>query len=98
VLAPGILALVGHQDLAQSLGVRGQYSHPLVREANDRVRELCKRRWDCDCGPINQPDNAKGRWSMAARDSCRTGPTWYSSGGKRNAAAALAPYRKNARA
>ncbi|HXD90136.1 MAG TPA: aldolase/citrate lyase family protein, partial [Candidatus Binataceae bacterium] len=34
ILLPGIdLVLVGHQDLAQSLGVPGEFGHPKMREA-----------------------------------------------------------------
>jgi 2-keto-3-deoxy-L-rhamnonate aldolase RhmA len=60
ILIPGIdLALVGHQDLAQSLGVPGEYSHPKVREADARVRALCKARGIATAGAINRPENAK---------------------------------------
>src|SRR5207247_107010 len=45
LLIPGIdLVLVGHQDLAQSLGFPGQYDHPRLREANARIQALCKER------------------------------------------------------
>ncbi|HKV53005.1 MAG TPA: aldolase/citrate lyase family protein [Candidatus Binataceae bacterium] len=60
ILIPGIdLALVGHQDLAQSLGVPGQYSDPRVREAEAKVRALCKQRGIATAGAINRPDNAR---------------------------------------
>ncbi|HJU09899.1 MAG TPA: aldolase/citrate lyase family protein [Candidatus Binataceae bacterium] len=60
ILIPGIdLALVGHQDLAQSLGVPGQYSHPKVRESDGKVRALCKSRGIATAGAINRPENAK---------------------------------------
>jgi 2-dehydro-3-deoxyglucarate aldolase/4-hydroxy-2-oxoheptanedioate aldolase len=60
ILIPGIdLVLVGHQDLAQSLGVPGEYSHPSVREADARVRTLCKARGIPTAGAINRPENAK---------------------------------------
>jgi 2-keto-3-deoxy-L-rhamnonate aldolase RhmA len=37
------LLLVGPADLSQSLGVRGEMSHPLMREAIERVAEACTR-------------------------------------------------------
>jgi 2-keto-3-deoxy-L-rhamnonate aldolase RhmA len=58
MLVPGIdLVLVGHQDLAQSLGVPGEYRHPLVRAANDKVRQLCKERRIVIAGAVDQPEN-----------------------------------------
>jgi 2-dehydro-3-deoxyglucarate aldolase/4-hydroxy-2-oxoheptanedioate aldolase len=60
ILIDGIdLALVGHQDLAQSLGVPGQYSHPLIREADARVRALCKQRGIATAGAVNRPESTK---------------------------------------
>ncbi|MGE0826669.1 MAG: HpcH/HpaI aldolase/citrate lyase family protein [Candidatus Binatia bacterium] len=58
ILIPGIdLCLVGHQDLAQNLGIPGQYSHPRVREANARVNALCKERHIATAGAVNKPEN-----------------------------------------
>jgi 2-keto-3-deoxy-L-rhamnonate aldolase RhmA len=55
---PGIdLVLVGHQDLAQSFGIPGEYKHPLLREANDKVRQLCKERGIAMAAAVNQPEN-----------------------------------------
>jgi 2-dehydro-3-deoxyglucarate aldolase/4-hydroxy-2-oxoheptanedioate aldolase len=60
ILIPGIdLALVGHQDLAQSLGVPGEYTHPKVREAEARVRAVSKTRGIATAGALNRPENAK---------------------------------------
>jgi 2-keto-3-deoxy-L-rhamnonate aldolase RhmA len=58
MLLPGIdLVLVGHQDLSQSLGVPGDYGHPLLRAANDKIGKLCKARGIAIAGAVNQPDN-----------------------------------------
>jgi 2-keto-3-deoxy-L-rhamnonate aldolase RhmA len=58
LLVPGIdLALVGHQDLAQSLGVPGEYKHPLVRTANDKVRQLCRERGIAIAGAVDRPES-----------------------------------------
>ena len=58
MLLPGIdLALVGHQDLAQSLGVPGDYRNPLLRAANDKVRQLCKERGIAIAGAVDRPEN-----------------------------------------
>jgi 2-keto-3-deoxy-L-rhamnonate aldolase RhmA len=60
ILIPGIdLVLVGHQDLAQSLGVPGEYGNPAVREATARINALCKARGIATAGAINHPDNVK---------------------------------------
>jgi len=37
------LLLVGPADLSQSLGVRGEVTHPLMQEAIARVAEACNR-------------------------------------------------------
>ena len=97
VLAPGIdLALVGHQDLAQSLGVPGQYSHPLVREANARVRELCKQRGIAIAGAINQPENAKAAVDSGAQFLLYGTDLVLIRREAERAATALAPYRNAA--
>jgi 2-keto-3-deoxy-L-rhamnonate aldolase RhmA len=60
MLVPGIdLALVGHQDLAQSFGIPGEYRQPILREANDKVRQLCKERGIAAAGAVNQPENVQ---------------------------------------
>ena len=60
ILIPGIdLVLVGYQDLAQSLGIPGQYSHPELRAAQARVLQLCKQRGIATAGAVNQPENMK---------------------------------------
>jgi 2-keto-3-deoxy-L-rhamnonate aldolase RhmA len=60
ILLPGIdLVLVGHQDLAQSLGVPGEFGHPKVREATARVNAICRERRIATAGAINQPENAE---------------------------------------
>jgi 2-dehydro-3-deoxyglucarate aldolase/4-hydroxy-2-oxoheptanedioate aldolase len=60
ILLPGIdLVLVGHQDLTQSLGIPGQYSHPRLREANERIQRLCKERGIAIAGAVNRPENMK---------------------------------------
>jgi 2-keto-3-deoxy-L-rhamnonate aldolase RhmA len=60
ILIGGIdLALVGHQDLAQSLGVPGQFGHPSVRDATAHVHRLCKERGIATAGAINNPENVR---------------------------------------
>ena len=60
ILIPGVdLALVGHQDLAQSLGIPGQYADPRLREVDARVRTICKERGIAVAGAINRPEAAK---------------------------------------
>jgi 2-keto-3-deoxy-L-rhamnonate aldolase RhmA len=58
MLLPGIdLVLVGHQDLAQSFGIPGEYRHPTLRAANDKVRQLCKERGIAVAGAVERPEN-----------------------------------------
>ena len=58
ILVEGVdLVLVGHQDLAQSLGVPGQANHPRVREASEKVRALCQERGIAMAGAVTRLDN-----------------------------------------
>ncbi|MGH8011866.1 MAG: HpcH/HpaI aldolase family protein, partial [Candidatus Binataceae bacterium] len=58
MLVSGVdLALVGHQDLAQSLGIPGDYRNPLIRAATDKVRQLCQERGIALAAAVNQPDD-----------------------------------------
>jgi 2-keto-3-deoxy-L-rhamnonate aldolase RhmA len=60
ILIPGIdLVIVGHQDLSQSLGIPGQYTHPSMTEAMNTVRTLCKERGIASTGVLGQPDQIK---------------------------------------
>lgn len=60
ILIPGIdLVLVGHQDLAQSLGIPGQYGDHRLREATARVHGLCRERGIATAGAVNRPENMK---------------------------------------
>lgn len=60
ILIPGIdVCLVGHQDLAQSLGVPTEYGHPKVREAAARVNAICKERGIATAGALNRPEDAE---------------------------------------
>jgi 2-keto-3-deoxy-L-rhamnonate aldolase RhmA len=60
LLIPGIdLVLVGHQDLTQSLGIPGQYDHARLREADARVRTLCKERGIATAAAVTRPESMK---------------------------------------
>ena len=68
MLVPGIdLVLVGHQDLAQSLGVPGDYRHPQVRAATDKVHRLCKERGIANAAAVNQPENMQSAIESGAQ-------------------------------
>jgi 2-keto-3-deoxy-L-rhamnonate aldolase RhmA len=57
MLLPGIdLVLVGHQDLAQSFGVPGEYRHSMLRAANEKARQLCKERNIAIAGGVDLPE------------------------------------------
>jgi 2-keto-3-deoxy-L-rhamnonate aldolase RhmA len=95
ILIPGIdLALVGHQDLAQSLGVPGQYGHPAVREADARVRALCRERGIATAGAINRPENTKAVVDCGAQFLLYGTDLVLMRREAERAANALAPYRK----
>jgi 2-keto-3-deoxy-L-rhamnonate aldolase RhmA len=60
ILIDGIdLAVVGHQDLSQSLGIPGQYGSPTFREAIDRVQALCAARGIATTGIAAKPEDLK---------------------------------------
>jgi 2-dehydro-3-deoxyglucarate aldolase/4-hydroxy-2-oxoheptanedioate aldolase len=60
VLIDGIdLAVAGHQDLTQSLGIPGQYTSPILREATDKVRVLCAARGIAFTGVAAKPEDLK---------------------------------------
>jgi 2-keto-3-deoxy-L-rhamnonate aldolase RhmA len=68
ILIPGIdLVLVGFQDLAQSLGIPGQYGDPRVREATTRVNALCRQRGIATAAAVNQPENMKAAVDSGAQ-------------------------------
>jgi 2-keto-3-deoxy-L-rhamnonate aldolase RhmA len=95
ILIPGIdLALVGHQDLAQSFGVPGEYGHPKVREANARVTALCGERGIATAGAINHPDNVQAAVDSGAQFLLYGTDIELMRREAARAAKALAPYRK----
>jgi len=50
---------LGPGDLSHSYGVPGEFDHPLVTEAVDRLADLCakyKRHWGMPCGPDQAPE------------------------------------------
>lgn len=68
ILIPGIdLALVGHQDLTQSFGVPGQYDHPRLRDADARVRGLCKARGIATAAAVSHPEGMKAAVDSGAQ-------------------------------
>jgi 2-dehydro-3-deoxyglucarate aldolase/4-hydroxy-2-oxoheptanedioate aldolase len=96
ILIPGIdLVLVGNQDLAQSLGVPGQYGHTSVREADAKVRALCKARGIATAGAINRPDNAKAVIESGAQFLLYGTDLVMIRREAERAATAVAPFRKN---
>jgi 2-dehydro-3-deoxyglucarate aldolase/4-hydroxy-2-oxoheptanedioate aldolase len=95
ILIPGIdLALVGHQDLTQSLGIPGQYSHPMLREGDAKVRALCKQRGIATAGAINRPDNVKAVIDSGAQFLLYGTDLVLMRREAERAANAVAPYRK----
>ena len=61
---------IGPGDLSHSYGVPGQFAHPLVKEAVDKLAALCKkykRNWGMPCSPETAPELiAKGARFLAA--------------------------------
>jgi len=58
ILIGGVdLAIVGHQDLTQSLGIPGEYASPIFREAFEKVRSLCAARGIALAGLAATPED-----------------------------------------
>ena len=58
ILIAGVdLAIVGHQDLTQSLGIPGQYASSIFREAFEKVRSLCAARGIALAGLAAKPED-----------------------------------------
>ena len=95
MLIPGIdLAMVGHQDLTQNLGIPGQYNHPKLREADARVRALCKERGIATTGAINRPENTQAVVDSGAQFLLYGTDLVLMRREAQRAAEALAPLRK----
>jgi 2-keto-3-deoxy-L-rhamnonate aldolase RhmA len=95
ILQPEIdLVLVGHQDLSQSLGFPGQYTHPALREANARVNALCKQRGIAVAGAVNRPENAKAVIESGAQFLLYGTDLVLLRREAERAATAVAPFRK----
>ena len=95
ILIPGIdVALVGHQDLSQSLGVPGEFGHPKVREATARVNALCRERRIATAGAINQPENAEAVIKSGAQFLLYSTDLILMRREAERAAKAVAPFRK----
>ena len=95
ILIPGIdVALVGHQDLSQSLGVPGEFGHPKVREATARVNAICRERGIATAGAINQPENAEAVIKSGAQFLLYGTDLLLMRREAERAAKAVAPFRK----
>lgn len=95
ILIPGIdLALVGHQDLAQSLGIPGQYDHPRLREADTRVRALCKERGIATAAAVPRPESMKAVVESGAQFLLYGTDLVLLRREAQRAAEALAPFKK----
>ncbi len=59
VAAEGIdIIFLGPGDLSHSYGVPGEFAHPLVQAAIDKLAALCKKHnrfWGIPCGPADAP-------------------------------------------
>lgn len=64
------IVFLGPGDLSHSYGVPGQFDHPLIQEAIDKLAALCKKHnrfWGLPCGPDKAPEMiAKGARFLAA--------------------------------
>ena len=68
ILIDGIdLAVVGNQDLTQSLGIPGQYASRAFREALDKVQMLCAARGIAFTGIAAKPEDLKGAVESGAQ-------------------------------
>jgi 2-keto-3-deoxy-L-rhamnonate aldolase RhmA len=88
------LAVVGHQDLAQSLGIPGQYNSPVLREATDKVRVLCAARGIAFTGVAAKPEDVKSVVESGAQFILYGTDLILMRREAERAAQALAPFRK----
>jgi 2-keto-3-deoxy-L-rhamnonate aldolase RhmA len=92
------LAVVGHQDLTQSLGIPGQYASPIFREAIEKVRALCAARGVALTGVAAKPEDLKALVESGARLILYGTDLILMRREAERAAQALAPLRKRAAA
>jgi len=96
ILIPGIdLVLVGHQDLAQSLGVPGQFDNPRLRDANARVVKLARERGIATAGAVNRPESMPAAVNSGAQFLLYGTDLILIRREAQRAADALKPLRKN---
>ena len=99
ILIDGVdLAVVGHQDLTQSLGIPGQYASPIFREAIEKVRALCAARGVALTGVAAKPEDLKAVVESGARLILYGTDLILMRREAERAAQALAPLRKRAAA
>ena len=98
ILIDGVdLAVVGHQDLTQSLGIPGQYASPIFREAIEK-RALCAARGVALTGVAAKPEDLKALVESGARLILYGTDLILMRREAERAAQALAPLRKRAAA
>jgi 2-keto-3-deoxy-L-rhamnonate aldolase RhmA len=88
------LAVVGHQDLTQSLGIPGQYTSPILREATDKVRLLCAARGIAFTGVAAKSEDLKSVVESGAQFILYGTDLILMRREAERAAQALAPFRK----
>lgn len=94
VLVPEIdLALVGFQDLAQSLGTPGKFDNPELRDATERVRALCKQRGIATAAALSRLDQVEATLATGAQYLLYGTDLVLLRQAARQAADALAPFR-----
>jgi 2-keto-3-deoxy-L-rhamnonate aldolase RhmA len=99
ILTDGVdLAVVGHQDLTQSLGIPGEYASPTFREALDKVRVLCAARGIALTGVAANPEDLKAVVESGAQLILYGTDLILMRREAERAARALAPLRKRAAA
>ncbi len=97
ILVDGVdLAIVGHQDLTQSLGIPGQYDSRTFREAIEKVRALCAARGIAFTGFAAKPEDLKAAVEGGAQLILYGTDLILMRREAERAAQALAPLRKRA--
>ena len=95
ILIPGIdLAIVGHQDLTQSLGIPGQYADRSFVGAIEKVRTLCAARGIAFTGVAGRPEDIKSVVEAGAQFILYATDLVLMRREAERAAQALAPFRK----
>jgi 2-keto-3-deoxy-L-rhamnonate aldolase RhmA len=82
------------KTLSRAWAIPGQYDHPRLREADARVRALCKERGIAIASVVNRPESIKAAVESGSQFLLYGTDLILMRGEAQRAAEALAPLRK----